>query len=244
MNELVVITTKEIFERDFNIYGTIEEPLFLAKDIAEMIEYSNISMMLRCLDDNEKVKISPKESYGVFRANNSYWFITERGLKKLLSSSNKLKSKELLKEIDNNYIYKNTPKQVVFEDMLKNAIDTHLNKSNLDWKFCPFNDKDKYLLTYKEALTYISEYKIGNYRVDFYFPNFNLIVEYDEKYHNAQLDKDKEREYNILKILENRTIEDIKENGSKYNFIRVKENEEFEGVIKIISYLMHYAFVY
>ena len=35
--EMKIIDERELFNRNFKIYGTIDEPLFLAKDIAEMI---------------------------------------------------------------------------------------------------------------------------------------------------------------------------------------------------------------
>ncbi|WP_346920631.1 BRO-N domain-containing protein [Clostridium sp. UBA7339] len=37
------------------------EPWFLAKDISEKLEYSEISVMLRRLDDDETAKIEPTE---------------------------------------------------------------------------------------------------------------------------------------------------------------------------------------
>ena len=46
----------------FKIYGTVEEPLFQAKDVAEWIEYSksgngsyNVSQMLSAVDEDEKL---------------------------------------------------------------------------------------------------------------------------------------------------------------------------------------------
>lgn len=38
-NELQKITEQDVFGKRFTIYGTIENPLFLAKDVAEWIEY-------------------------------------------------------------------------------------------------------------------------------------------------------------------------------------------------------------
>ena len=37
------------------VYGTVENPLFLAKDIAEVIEHSRASEMLKMVDDDEKL---------------------------------------------------------------------------------------------------------------------------------------------------------------------------------------------
>ncbi len=157
-------------------------------------------------------------------------------------NSRKSKAKKLLKYIDDRFILKNTPKQTKFELMLDKAIDVHLNKSNLDWKYCPFNNKDEFL-TYDKSLIYEKEKIFGQYRVDMYFPKFNLIVEYDEKHHKNQIQEDKLREKHIIDLIEGDGSYDS-EDGYKTKFIRVEEGKEFEGIISIISYLVHYAFVY
>ena len=54
MNNLQVINQQEILGKDFKIYGTLENPLFLAKDVAEIIENKNVSQMLNVVDEDEK----------------------------------------------------------------------------------------------------------------------------------------------------------------------------------------------
>lgn len=58
MNELKVINEQEVLGKHFRIYGTTDEPLFLAKDVAEWIEYdkSSINKMLQSVDEDEKVR--------------------------------------------------------------------------------------------------------------------------------------------------------------------------------------------
>lgn len=55
MEELQVIYNQEVLGQDFKIYGTEENPLFLAKDVANWIEHSNPSKMVKDadLDDAE-----------------------------------------------------------------------------------------------------------------------------------------------------------------------------------------------
>lgn len=43
MNELKVLNEQEVLGKQFRVYGTAEEPLFLAKDVAEWIEHSKPS---------------------------------------------------------------------------------------------------------------------------------------------------------------------------------------------------------
>ena len=81
---LEVINQQEVLGKDFKIYGTPEEPLFLAKDVANWIEHSSITMMLKKIDEDEKVKVRPKQSLGLLTNNNEYWFLTEDGFYEVL----------------------------------------------------------------------------------------------------------------------------------------------------------------
>ena len=53
---LTVIQETEILGKKIQMYGSIENPLFLAKDVAEWIDYSvsNVSKMLKSVDCDEK----------------------------------------------------------------------------------------------------------------------------------------------------------------------------------------------
>ena len=50
--EIVLIEQREVLGRDFKVYGDEENPLFLAKDVAEWLEMdiSNASRMTRNID--------------------------------------------------------------------------------------------------------------------------------------------------------------------------------------------------
>ena len=71
-----------------DVYGTEDEPLFLAVDIARIIDYSvgHTSHMLNCVDPDEKVLVNT--SYNV-RGNPNKWFLTEDGLYEVLFQSRK-----------------------------------------------------------------------------------------------------------------------------------------------------------
>lgn len=64
------------------IYGTKENPLFLAKDVAEWIGASSnhVGQMLSKVDEDERV-ISPLHYSGQVR---EMWFLTEDGLYEVL----------------------------------------------------------------------------------------------------------------------------------------------------------------
>lgn len=97
--ELQVIDQREVLNKDFKIYGDLENPLFLAKDVAEWIEHSSITMMLKSIDEDEKLKIRPKQSLGLLTNNNEYWFLTEDGLYEVLMQSRKPIAKKFKKEV-------------------------------------------------------------------------------------------------------------------------------------------------
>lgn len=98
-----------VFEKKFRVYGDFENPLFLARDVAEWIEYSksgngsyNISNMLKTVDENEKLILKILVA-GQMR---DTYFLTEDGLYEVLMQSTKpmakewkKKVKEILKEI-------------------------------------------------------------------------------------------------------------------------------------------------
>lgn len=77
-------------------YGTAENPLFLAKDVAEMIGHSDISTMMRVVDENEKYRdTNPNNVCG----GQSAWFLTEDGLYEVLMQSRKPIAKEFKKGV-------------------------------------------------------------------------------------------------------------------------------------------------
>lgn len=102
MNELQIINRQEVLGKDFKVYGTPDEPLFLAKDVAEWIEHTNVSSMLNAIDDDEKLT----STMFISGQNRDVWFLTEDGLYEVLMLSRKpiakqfkAKVKEILKSI-------------------------------------------------------------------------------------------------------------------------------------------------
>lgn len=108
-NQLQIIDEREVLGKQLRIYGDFENPLFLAKDIAEWIDYAktgngsyDVNKMLKTVDENEKLirKIFASGQ------NREMWFVTEDGLYEVLMQSTKpiakkfkKKVKEILKDI-------------------------------------------------------------------------------------------------------------------------------------------------
>lgn len=104
MKEVKVINEQEVLGKDFRVYGRPEEPLFLARDVAEWIEYSrrpdgsyNVSAMLNAIDDDEKIKIHT--TVNNVNGGSVAWFLTEDGLYEVLMLSRKPIAKDFKKEV-------------------------------------------------------------------------------------------------------------------------------------------------
>ena len=90
-----VIKEQEVMGKDFKVYGDFENPLFLAKDVAEWLEHSNPRVMLDSVDDDEKV-VNNVYTLG---GNQNAWFLTENGLYEVLMLSRKPIAKQFKKEV-------------------------------------------------------------------------------------------------------------------------------------------------
>lgn len=109
---LTVIGSETICNKTVNVFGTPENPLFLAIEVANWLGHSNPSRMLSKIDDDEKITIYAKlslqnsditNSYissesDSYKANN-YLFLTEFGVYEVLMQSRLPKAKEFKKGV-------------------------------------------------------------------------------------------------------------------------------------------------
>lgn len=130
---LTLLEEQRFLHKTIRVFGTTDNPLFLARDVAEWLDYSKdpdkgyrTDRMLSSVDDDEKVKIkTPSQYEGVLKTNTVYSFLTENGLYEVLMLSRKpqakpfkKKVKEILKSIRKNGAYirnqeNMTPEQLV-----------------------------------------------------------------------------------------------------------------------------------
>ena len=96
---LTVIQETEILGKKIQMYNSIEYPLFLAKDVAEWIDYSisNVSKMLKSVDEDEKTTRKFCTSGSNYQT--EAWFLTEDGLYECCMQSKKPVAKQMKKEI-------------------------------------------------------------------------------------------------------------------------------------------------
>lgn len=105
---LEVVKEEDILGKKIKMYGSLEFPWFLAKDVAEWIDYSKlangsyqVSMMIKKVDDSEKaIKI-----FYTPGGNQEAWFLTEDGLYECCMRSTRPAAKDLKKEIKK-YLYR------------------------------------------------------------------------------------------------------------------------------------------
>lgn len=110
--ESTAVYRKLVLGKRFRIYETFENPLFLAKEVAEWIDYSknnqgkyNVSKMLKLVDDCDKIMINVGQDNSITQSNTisagnpNKWFITENGLYELLMKTDKPLAKQFKKEV-------------------------------------------------------------------------------------------------------------------------------------------------
>lgn len=97
-----VINEQEVLGKNFRMYGTVDSPLFLAKDVAEWIDYAkrsngtyDTSKMLKNVDEEEKVANIVRTPGGP----QEMWFLTEDGLYEVLMQSRKPIAKAFKKQV-------------------------------------------------------------------------------------------------------------------------------------------------
>ena len=95
MNEIKIIQKTELCGHTFSVYGTPDEPLFLAKEIAEAIEHSDVSMMVSRIDETEHLK----QTLFVAGQKREVMMLTEDGLYEVLMQSRKPIAKEFKKGV-------------------------------------------------------------------------------------------------------------------------------------------------
>lgn len=223
---------------------------YSAKDLGREIGLTNIRCNINNqLGEEDRRLFNSKKDISL--SNRGENFISKNGVKILISKCEKCVSKELIEHFG---IEQFKPQIVRFENVFEQEL-----------QFAMENLKDEYFndlifnpnthSNYNDIFYFKSQYSIGKYKLDFFFEETGLIIEYDEQHHSKirEKEKDKAREREVKALLERKfdnTIEnmeqayEIVDNGeSFYKFIRIKKGEEKTGVYRIISYLLR-AIIY
>lgn len=92
---IAVIKKTEFLGKTLTVYGTAAEPFFLAKEVANMLEIKQASVMLQNVDVDEK----GMNIIHTLGGNQNCWFLTEGGLYEVIFQSRKPIAKEFKKGV-------------------------------------------------------------------------------------------------------------------------------------------------
>jgi len=95
MSQIIIIHPQLLLNKDFALYGTFENSMFLAKDVAEWIDHPNTSVMLNSIDEDEK-GLNIVHTLG---GPQEMWLLTEDVLYKVLMQSHKPIAKQFKKQV-------------------------------------------------------------------------------------------------------------------------------------------------
>ena len=219
-------SSMKIFEnQEFGKVRTIiidGNPWFVGKDIALALGYSNTNgaiMQHICKDDKKMIKLS--EIYKELDVDlpdhmkcSKIIVINRHGLSNLISKSEKIpiRKKESIMEKLGINICMNGRKETEF-------------MNDLRLFFSPI------------GVEVLSQYYIGLYRVDFYIPSMNLVIEYDEKDHKGYDSKIEHlRERFILDKLNCSILRVSDKNENSYNLGLIANfifNKKKQGVFRL-----------
>lgn len=91
-NQIEVLKQTELLGQQFEVYGTLEEPLFKAKDVTNMLGLTNPREVMSRVDDDERCKLNlPRQG--------ATWMLTENGLYEVLMQSRKPIAREFKKGV-------------------------------------------------------------------------------------------------------------------------------------------------
>lgn len=96
MEEIRIISKSTFLDKEIDVWGSFEKSLFRATDVADWIQHSDVSTMVRLVDEDEKVfETNPNNVCG----GQGVWFLTEDGVYEILMRSRKRIAKQFKKGV-------------------------------------------------------------------------------------------------------------------------------------------------
>jgi hypothetical protein len=144
-------------------YGTQSKPLFKATDIGDILEIKRIRKTINLFGDDLRISTLLPTKSG----QRYCYALTSLGVYTVLSVTRKSKCIEILNK---------------------------LNIHKPDYK--PFSLQTSFSNNIKKAFygeTIYEEFVIDKYRIDLFFPDYNLAIEYDEEFHSSYKQDDLKR---------------------------------------------------
>lgn len=131
--QLAILKKTEFLGKTLSVFGTPSEPLFLAKEVADMLEHTNSRMMVQSVSEDERQCVN--NPYAL-KGQKQQWFLTEFGLYEaiLTRKGNKIAEqfrqgvKQILKEIRQTGTYTTAPSSAIADT--ERIIDTLIDAYN------------------------------------------------------------------------------------------------------------------
>ena len=93
MKEIKVINKSTFLDKEIDVWGSAEQPLFRAKDVSDWLNLKNTPEIIKRIDTEERYK------FNLGRNGGDTWFLTEDGLYELLMQSRKPIAKQFKKGV-------------------------------------------------------------------------------------------------------------------------------------------------
>lgn len=93
MNEIKIINKSTFLDKEIDVWGSVERPLFRAKDVVDWLKAKNVTMVIDRVDEEERLK------FNLGRNGGDTWFLTEDGLYEVLMQSRKPVAKQFKKGV-------------------------------------------------------------------------------------------------------------------------------------------------
>lgn len=93
MNELKIINKSTFLDKEIDVWGSVERPLFRANDLMNWLGIKNVTTLIERVDKEEVLKLNLSSRSG------ETWFLTEDGLYEVLMSSRKPIAKQFKKGV-------------------------------------------------------------------------------------------------------------------------------------------------
>lgn len=93
MNEIKIINKSTFLDKEIDVWGTVEQPLFRAKDVASWLGIKNVPDLVKRIDNEEVHRLNLCGLQG------ETWFLAEDGLYELLMQSRKPIAKQFKKGV-------------------------------------------------------------------------------------------------------------------------------------------------
>nr|DAH22562.1 MAG TPA: antirepressor protein [Caudoviricetes sp.] len=93
MNEIKIINKSTLLDKEIDVWGSVEHPLFRANDLMSWLDIKNVTSLIGRVDQDEVLKLNLSSRSG------ETWFLTEDGLYEVLMCSRKPIAKQFKKGV-------------------------------------------------------------------------------------------------------------------------------------------------